>query len=67
VDAYEVGIKLQTSGSRFSLNFKGFHCDACKLPFKDGSFDAVMSFEFFEHVANTDQAIAEQLRLLKVW
>lgn len=66
LDASEGNIQLINQvAADFSLNVNGVYGDACKLPFKDGSFDVVISFEFFEHVASTDHAMAEQLRVLK--
>src|SRR5215210_2758077 len=35
-----------------------------RLPFEDGSFDAVVSFEVLEHVARPDMCIAEIRRVL---
>jgi ubiquinone/menaquinone biosynthesis C-methylase UbiE len=49
----------------FGLNVKGIYGDACNLPFKNGTFDVVMSFEFFEHVTDIDLAMKEQIRVLK--
>ena len=49
----------------FELKVKGFYGDACNLPFDDESFDVVMSWEFFEHVADFDQAMKEQIRVLR--
>lgn len=39
--------------------------DINKLPFADGSFDAVISFETIEHIENGRTWIAESARLLK--
>ena len=39
--------------------------DACHLPYADNSFDAVMSTEFFSHVADSNKALEEQIRVLK--
>ncbi|MEI6176295.1 MAG: methyltransferase domain-containing protein [Verrucomicrobiota bacterium] len=36
-----------------------------KLPFEDGSFDAVLSFETFEHVRNVGESLAECHRVLR--
>lgn len=49
----------------FGLNVFGVYDDACHLPFDDETFDVVMSFEFFEHVADLDAAMKEQVRVLK--
>jgi len=39
--------------------------DACHLPYPGNSFDAVMSTEFFSHVADSNKALEEQIRVLK--
>ncbi len=39
--------------------------NSCGLPFYDNTFDVVMSFEFFEHVADPHLAMKEQMRVLK--
>lgn len=39
--------------------------DACKLPYQDGFFDAVVSFDVFEHIENDNKAINEVYRVLK--
>lgn len=49
----------------FGLNVTGVYGDACHLPFDDETFDVVMSFEFFEHVADLDAAMKEQIRVLR--
>jgi len=38
---------------------------AAPLPFRDGSFDAVLSTSVFEHVDNIDEAVAEVARTLR--
>ena len=39
--------------------------DALTLPFKDGSFDAVVSFETIEHVVAGDKFLDEMSRVLR--
>jgi ubiquinone/menaquinone biosynthesis C-methylase UbiE len=41
------------------------NADACKLPFADQSFDAVVSFETIEHVAQPETLLREIARVLK--
>jgi ubiquinone/menaquinone biosynthesis C-methylase UbiE len=41
------------------------NADACKLPFPDRSFDAVVSFETIEHVAEPERLLREVARVLK--
>jgi SAM-dependent methyltransferase len=38
--------------------------DACALPFADGSFDAIVASEIFEHVIDDDRAMRECARVL---
>ena len=40
--------------------------DALRLPFADGSFDAVCAMDFLEHVEDPARVIAEAARVLKV-
>ncbi|HEX6978379.1 MAG TPA: class I SAM-dependent methyltransferase [Alphaproteobacteria bacterium] len=43
-----------------------FLCDANeKLPIPDATYDAVLSFNTFEHILNDEVAIAEAIRVLK--
>ncbi len=39
--------------------------DACALPYPDGFFDLVLSFDVFEHIENDQQAAGECFRVLK--
>lgn len=41
------------------------NADACKLPFADRSFDAVVSFETIEHVKEPENLLSEITRVLK--
>jgi len=49
----------------FGLRVRGVYGDACNMPLDDESFDIVMSWDFFEHVADFNQAMKEQIRVLK--
>jgi SAM-dependent methyltransferase len=53
------------AAAHFALPARAVAGDACRLPFATGSFDAVMSRSFFEHVYDRDLAIDEQLRVLR--
>jgi ubiquinone/menaquinone biosynthesis C-methylase UbiE len=48
------------NGTEWSLG------DAENLPFLDGSFDAVVSFDVFEHLSSVEAAISEVARVLRV-
>lgn len=39
--------------------------DACQLPYGDASFDLVIAFEVFEHIADDARAVAEAHRVLR--
>ena len=39
--------------------------DATKLPFRDGTFDAAVSIQVYEYVADVDAALSEARRILK--
>ena len=39
--------------------------DACALPFADGSFDAIVASEIFEHVSDDERAMLECARVLR--
>lgn len=49
----------------FGIKVRGVYGDAANMPFDDESFDIVMSWDFFEHVADFNQAMKEQIRVLK--
>ncbi|MFC1807519.1 class I SAM-dependent methyltransferase [Candidatus Omnitrophota bacterium] len=66
LDAAEDAIRVVNQvRNDFKLNMRGVYGDACHLPFDDETFDVVMSREFFEHVADFDLAMKEQVRVLK--
>lgn len=56
---------VASAARHFDVRAKAVAGDACQLPFADGSFDAVMSRSFFEHVYDRDLAITEQLRVIR--
>jgi len=46
------------------LNLTCILCDANFMPFRYSIIDVAMSNQFFEHVANIDQCLKEQIRLI---
>jgi 2-polyprenyl-6-hydroxyphenyl methylase/3-demethylubiquinone-9 3-methyltransferase len=46
-------------------NLPGVQASACRLPFRDESFDAVIAVEVFEHLGDVDAAIAECARVCR--
>jgi SAM-dependent methyltransferase len=55
----------QRTADHFALEVRSAAGDACRLPFKDASFDAVYSRSFFEHVYDVQLALSEQTRILR--
>ena len=49
----------------FGLGARMFCGDACHIPVDSGSFDVVVSSNFFEHVYDVDSALYEQVRVLR--
>ena len=59
------GVDVQVSGhDHFDSRIDVFY-DGRALPFANGIFDSVVSFEVFEHIFNIDEVLAEVLRVLK--
>ena len=56
---------MSDAARHFNMRAHAIAADACRLPFPDGSFDAVMSRSFFEHVYDRDLALTEQLRVIR--
>lgn len=61
VDLALDAINTNPNGRRALLT----NADACRLPFADQSFDAVISFETIEHVESSERLLAEIARVLK--
>jgi SAM-dependent methyltransferase len=51
--------------ARFGDRADVVEADACRLPFADGSFDAVLSFLMLHHVVDWQQAVRETARVLR--
>lgn len=60
-----LGSIVSDAARQFGLTAGAAAGDACRLPFGDDAFDAVMSRSFFEHVYDRDLAISEQLRVVR--
>ena len=66
LDADEDNVKfLKSLAKNHSLPIKADFGDGCNLPYKDETFDAILSKNFFEHVKDFDCALKEQIRVLK--
>jgi len=53
------------NAKRYKVNAHFVVADCCNLPFKDNSFDAVVSGDVFGHIYNGKQGITEISRILK--
>ncbi len=56
------GDAVSHARAKYGLDYR--HADVTALPFADGSFDLVVSFETIEHVADPPSALAEFRRVL---
>lgn len=60
-----VGVDIAVSGHAHANSKVDVYYDGRTMPFPDASFDAVISFEVFEHVFNLDEILDEIRRVLK--
>lgn len=60
-----IGVDIQASGHDHETSKIDFFYDGKRLPFEDSQFDAVVSFEVFEHVFNFEDVLSEIRRVLK--
>lgn len=60
-----VGVDIKVSGHNHADSKVDYFYDGRKLPFSDDCFDAVVSFEVFEHVFNLEEVLCEIRRVLK--
>lgn len=66
IDTREVYINAaQNFADRKGINAKFVCAKGERLPFEDGLFDAILSFDVFEHVQNINQVLCECHRVLK--
>jgi len=63
--AVDVGVRLARVVARGAAA-TGVAGDACRLPFRDESFDLVLSSECIEHTLDPEAAIAEMCRVARV-
>jgi SAM-dependent methyltransferase len=59
------GVDIEVSGHSHEHSKVDVYYDGKTLPFPDEHFDAVVSFEVFEHVFNIDETLREIRRVLK--
>ena len=59
------GVDIEVSGHNHADSKVDVFYDGKTLPFIDGNFDSVVSFEVFEHLFNIDEVLAEVSRVLK--
>jgi len=59
-DCVRRAVRLARGACSFSV------LDACSLPFRDGTFDLVVSIETIEHLSDQEQFLAECHRVLKL-
>jgi SAM-dependent methyltransferase len=60
-----LGIDTEVSGHDHSRSKADLYYDGKTIPFPDNRFDAVVSFEVFEHVFHIDELLCEVKRVLK--
>ena len=60
-----IGVDLEITGHDHRDSRIDVFYDGSVLPFKDGQFDAVVSFEVFEHVFNLQEVLAEIHRVTR--
>jgi SAM-dependent methyltransferase len=60
-----IGLDIEVSGHSHADSKVDVFYDGRHIPFDDGAFDNVVSFEVFEHVFNPDEMLVEILRVLR--
>jgi SAM-dependent methyltransferase len=59
---YDNWVSLDYDIRSFSIDVQG---DAQQLPFKDNSFDTIITIDVLEHIPNPEKAVKEYFRVLK--
>ena len=57
------GSYLSNEASKEGVPFR--KCDACAMPFSDGAFDLLYSFDSFEHFQDPERALQEAARVVR--
>ncbi len=60
-----LGVDIEVSGHTHSDSKIDVFYDGKSLPFENGRFDAVVSFEVFEHIFNLDEVLTEIWRVMR--
>lgn len=60
-----IGLDIQVSGHDHKKSKVDYFYNGKQFPFADSSYDAVVSFEVFEHVFNLEEVLSEISRVLK--
>jgi SAM-dependent methyltransferase len=60
-----VGVDVEVSGHDHSTSRVDYFYEGNRLPFDDATFDSIVSFEVFEHVAELEVMVAELARVAR--
>lgn len=60
-----IGVDIEVSGHNHKESNVDYFYDGKELPFADGSFNAVVCFEVFEHIFNIEEVLTEIHRVLR--
>ena len=65
IDNSQVAVRLARKNSKKQKNIRFIAAEAEKLPFKDQSFDIIVSKDSLHHFANVKKCLKEMMRVLK--